>query len=160
MVVNFLLGAATHNVGIHSWPRECLSAALLSNISRSSDMPGVPYGHPDHSPRTRSFSIVNRSEGDPVGRNDCFRFASSTAPRGEIPRRRSGKTVSKQKVGWWAHVGSNHGPLRCQHSALPLSYAPIRPAERRPRRKRRMSLSSSARRIFIVAATRQALKGM
>jgi hypothetical protein len=26
-------------------------------------MPGVPYGHPDHSRRTRSFSIVNRSEG-------------------------------------------------------------------------------------------------
>jgi hypothetical protein len=26
---------------------------------------------------------------------------------------------------WWAYVGSNHGPLPCQGSALPLSYTPI-----------------------------------
>ena len=25
---------------------------------------------------------------------------------------------------WWAYQGSNLGPLRCQHSALPLSYTP------------------------------------
>ena len=27
-------------------------------------------------------------------------------------------------VGWWARVGSNHGPPRCERGALPLSYAP------------------------------------
>ena len=27
-------------------------------------------------------------------------------------------------VRWWAYQGSNLGPLRCQHSALPLSYTP------------------------------------
>ncbi len=27
---------------------------------------------------------------------------------------------------WWAHQGSNLGPLPCQGSALPLSYAPTR----------------------------------
>ena len=26
---------------------------------------------------------------------------------------------------WWAHLGLNQGPLACQASALPLSYAPI-----------------------------------
>ncbi len=27
--------------------------------------------------------------------------------------------------GWWAHVGLNHGPPRCERGALPLSYAPL-----------------------------------
>ena len=26
--------------------------------------------------------------------------------------------------GWWARLGSNQRPLRCERSALPLSYAP------------------------------------
>ncbi len=26
---------------------------------------------------------------------------------------------------WWAHLGLNQGPLACQASALPLSYAPV-----------------------------------
>ena len=26
---------------------------------------------------------------------------------------------------WWARLGLNQRPLRCQRSALPLSYAPI-----------------------------------
>src|SRR5690606_3385551 len=30
-----------------------------------------------------------------------------------------------QEIGWWAYQGSNLGPLRCQRSALPLSYTPI-----------------------------------
>ena len=29
-----------------------------------------------------------------------------------------------QKAGWWAHKGSNLGPLPCEGNALPLSYAP------------------------------------
>src|ERR1700720_2979608 len=29
--------------------------------------------------------------------------------------------------GWWAHKGSNLGPLPCEGNALPLSYAPGRP---------------------------------
>ena len=28
--------------------------------------------------------------------------------------------------GWWAHKGSNLGPLPCEGNALPLSYAPGR----------------------------------
>ena len=28
-------------------------------------------------------------------------------------------------VGEWAHLGSNQGPLACEASALPLSYAPV-----------------------------------
>src|SRR5690606_4964217 len=27
--------------------------------------------------------------------------------------------------GWWARQGLNLRPLRCEHSALPLSYAPV-----------------------------------
>ena len=29
-----------------------------------------------------------------------------------------------QETGWWAHKGSNLGPLPCEGNALPLSYAP------------------------------------
>ena len=29
-----------------------------------------------------------------------------------------------ERLRWWAYQGSNLGPLRCQHSALPLSYTP------------------------------------
>ena len=30
----------------------------------------------------------------------------------------------KQGEWWWAHKGSNLGPLPCEGNALPLSYAP------------------------------------
>ena len=30
-----------------------------------------------------------------------------------------------QRIIWWAQVGSNHRPLPCEGSALPLSYAPV-----------------------------------
>jgi hypothetical protein len=33
-------------------------------------------------------------------------------------------SLSALRCGKWAHVDSNHEPLRYQHSALPLSYAP------------------------------------
>ena len=29
-----------------------------------------------------------------------------------------------EKGAGWAHLGSNQGPLACEASALPLSYAP------------------------------------
>ena len=29
-----------------------------------------------------------------------------------------------QRLKWWAHKGSNLGPLPCEGNALPLSYAP------------------------------------
>jgi len=32
----------------------------------------------------------------------------------------------KPFVALWAHLGSNQGPLACEASALPLSYAPGR----------------------------------
>ena len=28
-------------------------------------------------------------------------------------------------IGWWARLGSNQQPPRCQRDALPLSYAPF-----------------------------------
>jgi hypothetical protein len=35
---------------------------------------------------------------------------------------------------WWAHKGSNLGPLPCEGNALPLSYAPgILVRDRRPK---------------------------
>jgi hypothetical protein len=36
--------------------------------------------------------------------------------------RRNGKDLERD--GWWAHKGSNLGPLPCEGNALPLSYAP------------------------------------
>ena len=32
--------------------------------------------------------------------------------------------VSRKRLKWWAHKGSNLGPLPCEGNALPLSYAP------------------------------------
>src|ERR1700731_3021318 len=38
---------------------------------------------------------------------------------------------------WWAHKGSNLGPLPCEGNALPLSYAPgIFVRDQRPKRRR------------------------
>ena len=34
------------------------------------------------------------------------------------------ETLIKQGLSWWAHKGSNLGPLPCEGNALPLSYAP------------------------------------
>ena len=39
-------------------------------------------------------------------------------------------TITYVSGSWWAHVGSNHGPLPCQGSALPLSYAPVKEPRR------------------------------
>ncbi len=38
------------------------------------------------------------------------------------------KILSFNGFGWWARQGLNLRPLRCQHSALPLSYAPTQAA--------------------------------
>jgi hypothetical protein len=35
-----------------------------------------------------------------------------------------GKRDCRMRWGEWAHLGSNQGPLACEASALPLSYAP------------------------------------
>ena len=47
------------------------------------------------------------------------------------PTRGSGRHHRRLKVQyedpWWARLGLNQRPLRCQRSALPLSYAPGRP---------------------------------
>src|SRR6185437_4117195 len=32
--------------------------------------------------------------------------------------------VTVRRAEWWAHKGSNLGPLPCEGNALPLSYAP------------------------------------
>src|ERR1019366_235650 len=46
--------------------------------------------------------------------------------------------------GWWAHTGSNLGPLPCEGNALPLSYAPgILLQNQRPE-KRRLTPSEPA----------------
>src|ERR1700736_5400685 len=40
-------------------------------------------------------------------------------PQDDVP-------VFVRSQAWWARLGSNQRPLRCQRSALPLSYAPDR----------------------------------
>ena len=47
-----------------------------------------------------------------------------------IPREdRSRKNSINKGLRWWAHKGSNLGPLPCEGNALPLSYAPGRPVD-------------------------------
>src|SRR6476661_4314862 len=50
-----------------------------------------------------------------------------------------GASYDSSVENWWAWQGLNLRPLRCQHSALPLSYTPTRRvplAAGSPRRKR------------------------
>ena len=47
--------------------------------------------------------------------------------RHDLPLRRllqSQNVFAIQRFRWWAHKGSNLGPLPCEGNALPLSYAP------------------------------------
>jgi hypothetical protein len=45
--------------------------------------------------------------------------------------------VEKIRQFWWAHKGSNLGPLPCEGNALPLSYAPgIFARDQKPKRRR------------------------
>ncbi len=39
-------------------------------------------------------------------------------------RGQTAKLPQCRQAGWWARLGLNQRPLRCQRSALPLSYAP------------------------------------
>jgi hypothetical protein len=41
-----------------------------------------------------------------------------------VKRRRAPEGALRLRLGKWAHLGSNQGPLACEASALPLSYAP------------------------------------
>src|SRR5260221_14569160 len=43
--------------------------------------------------------------------------------RTALPATRTYKSSSFQRRFWWAHKGSNLGPLPCEGNALPLSYA-------------------------------------
>ncbi len=70
------------------------------------------------------------------GINPCCTASASCAPiwyLGDSSRRSSiGWRVGRalfwpHPVQWWARQGLNLRPLRCQHSALPLSYAPAPP---------------------------------
>src|SRR3546814_15650110 len=48
-------------------------------------------------------------------------------PQQEPPqKRRAGTRITRPALleNWWARLGLNQRPLRCEHSALPLSYAP------------------------------------
>ena len=56
---------------------------------------------------------------------------------GELGRNGAGETKKPRTVrdrpgllNWWAWQGLNLRPLRCQHSALPLSYTPTRSPKR------------------------------
>jgi hypothetical protein len=49
--------------------------------------------------------------------DDALEHAATTASR------RTSRIASE---AWWAHKGSNLGPLPCEGNALPLSYAPGR----------------------------------
>lgn len=43
-----------------------------------------------------------------------------------------GEAKPTRYLKWWARLGSNQRPLRCERSALPLSYAPLANAARLP----------------------------
>ena len=49
---------------------------------------------------------------------DCLTILALSRPKADGPPR------FPKGVRWWARLGLNQRPLRCQHSALPLSYAP------------------------------------
>src|SRR5258708_5834129 len=60
---------------------------------------------------------------------DCTPFHASFCvqmPIGDGHRRTPIQKATDFIEGWWAHKGSNLGPLPCEGNALPLSYAPGR----------------------------------
>src|SRR5919112_2728969 len=57
--------------------------------------------------------VVAVTAADRLQRVTDLHIRSPAAPR-----------EGRKKEKWWARLGSNQRPLRCQRSALPLSYAP------------------------------------
>src|SRR4051812_17269895 len=54
----------------------------------------------------------------------CIVFACCSARNCRTGFLGSGKSLANPRLAWWAHKGSNLGPLPCEGNALPLSYAP------------------------------------
>lgn len=77
------------------------AAATICRRSRRSDLQPSPFG--GYGQPTAQVSIQCRPQKSP-------------------PIRRAFSCL--ERLRWWAYQGSNLGPLRCQHSALPLSYTP------------------------------------
>jgi hypothetical protein len=90
----------------------------------------------------RPSSLSRRSSYAGHARHEILAGCAMRSPKGEA---------------WWAHKGSNLGPLPCEGNALPLSYAPGRPVDeaRRVRfTKRGAGVSSGDSISFVVPATR------
>ena len=90
-----------------------------------------------------TLSILNGSDDDwhercqseslareVIGRVHNFRLkflcTNGFSERSELPLKRENPRFP-EGFRWWAQLGLNQRPLRCQRSALPLSYAPDRP---------------------------------
>ena len=82
---------------------------MLSNDKRTS----VPFLAAESMTFTPLFDRVN-----PQAQNGIW-VADQAHDRRRIIRRQFAKYLAR-----WAHLGSNQGPLACEASALPLSYAP------------------------------------
>ncbi len=84
--------------------------------------------------RGRIASLVHGTAAAPAGpapRRGCAAGPARQAARAKAPAAGSGARFVRnhhiQLGKWWARQGSNLWPPRCQHGALPLSYAPKTP---------------------------------
>src|SRR6266480_3701541 len=117
--------------------------AMLSVVTLAPNAQGVVHHHPEEqwgvllegsAVRVQGGKEMPVKKGDehvadqalPVGllrgirRNEC-------GVRAEPFGNRLALSIAGGQAGaggWWARLGSNQRPLRCQRSALPLSYAP------------------------------------
>src|SRR6202022_3387996 len=66
----------------------------------------------------------DRLEAWPRAPNMLPSFETVARVRERLPQ--DDVRVFVRSEAWWARLGSNQRPLRCQRSALPLSYAPDR----------------------------------
>ena len=89
------------------------------------------YGSAYLSPRQPGLSA--RCRGNARQRNE-FRDSciGKGAPSNSAFSIKPPQSFEEKGGKWWARLGSNQRPLRCQRSALPLSYAPDNPAAGAP----------------------------
>src|SRR5512139_810670 len=102
-----------------SRPSGSLPVTMASEASRS-----IAYDVSTSCPSTLPASAALARPG-PMSAATCATITGPAyvrwLPSGRVM---TGMVGSLAGGVWWAHVGSNHGPLPCQGSALPLSYAP------------------------------------
>src|ERR1700761_5236963 len=70
------------------------------------------------------FQNTDRASGRILGVFVRVLASKSASKRTLEPGPETKNPLVSQGVNWWAHKGSNLGPLPCEGNALPLSYAP------------------------------------